>query len=130
MTRSKIGAKISCAFIGNVINRLRMWTVCNYMHRVSKRSIFSYVVLKMSTIWLAKDTVFLMRLAGIFPCDLRYTSNCQTYCLAANSRVVHVRTAHEYARTHTRQYQYGWTKSTNIKTFKCDGDGGGGEVVV
>ena len=21
---------------------------------------------------------------------------------------------------------YGWTKSTNIKTFKCDGDGGGG----
>ena len=42
-------------------------------------------------------------------------------------------------RTRTRQCQYGWTKSTNIKTFECDGDlvwyiprrggggGGGGE---
>ena len=38
--------------------------------------------------------------------------------------MVHVRTV--YARTPTRQCQYGWTKSTNIKTFKCDGDGGGG----
>ena len=75
---SKIGAKISCAFIGNVINRLRMWTVSNYMHGVSEGSIFSYVGLKMSTIWLAKDRVFIMRLARIFPCDLRYTSNCQT----------------------------------------------------
>ena len=36
--------------------------------------------------------------------------------------VVHVRTAHEYARTPTRHCQYGWTKSTNIKTFKYDGD--------
>ena len=56
----------------------------------------------------------------------------------AQTYVVHVRTAHEYARTRTRQCQYGWTKSTNIKTFKCDGDlvlyirgreggGGGGE---
>ena len=44
----------------------------------------------------------------------------------AQTYVVHVRTAHEYARTPTRQCQYGWTKSTNIKTFKCDG----GEVVV
>ena len=33
--------------------------------------------------------------------------------------VVHVRTVNEYARTPT---QYGWTKCTNIKTFKCDGD--------
>ena len=41
--------------IGNVINRLRMWTISNYMHRVSEGSIFSYVGLKMSTIWLAKD---------------------------------------------------------------------------
>ena len=50
----------------------------------------------------------------------------------AQAYVVHVRTAHEYARMRTRQCQYGWTKSTNIKTFKCDGDlvlyirGGGG----
>ena len=46
----------------------------------------------------------------------------------AQTYVVHVRTAHEYARTPTRhsQCQYGWTKCTNIKTFKCDGDGGGG----
>ena len=73
MTRSKIGAKLSCAFIGNVINRLRMWTISNYVHRVSEGSIFSYVGLKMSMIWLAKDTVFIMRLARIFPCDLRYT---------------------------------------------------------
>ena len=41
----------------------------------------------------------------------------------AQMYVVHVRTAHEYARTPTRQCQYGWTKSTNIK---CDGGGGGG----
>ena len=41
----------------------------------------------------------------------------------AQTYVVHVRTAHEYARTPTRQCQYGWTKSTNIN---CDGDGGGG----
>ena len=50
--------------------------------------------------------------------------------------MVHVRTAHEYARMRTRQCQYGWTKSTNVETFKCDGDlvlyirgrvGGGGE---
>ena len=40
----------------------------------------------------------------------------------AQTYVVHVRTAHEYARTRTLQCQYGWTKSTNIKTFKCDGD--------
>ena len=46
--------------------------------------------------------------------------------------MVHVRTAHEYARTRTRQCQYGWTKSANIKTLNCDGDlvfhrrGGGG----
>ena len=51
----------------------------------------------------------------------------------AQTYVVHVRTAHEYARTRTRQCQYGWTKSTNIKTFKCDGDlalyiRGGGEL--
>ena len=52
----------------------------------------------------------------------------------AQTYVVHVRTAHEYARTPTRQRQYGWSKSTNMKTFKCDGDlvlyrrgrGGGG----
>ena len=36
---------------------------------------------------------------------------------------LHVRTAHEYARTPTQQCQYGWAKSI---TFKCDGDGGGG----
>ena len=35
---------------------------------------------------------------------------------------MYVSTAHEYARTRTRQCQYGWTKSTNIKTFKSDGD--------
>ena len=29
--------------IGNVINRLRMWTISSYMHRVSEGSIFSYV---------------------------------------------------------------------------------------
>ena len=45
-----------------------------------------------------------------------------------------VHTAHEYARTHMLRCQYEWTKSTNIKTFKCDGDlvlyrGGGGGVV-
>ena len=33
----------------------------------------------------------------------------------AQTYVVHVCTAHEYARTPTRQCQYGWTKSTNSR---------------
>ena len=46
----------------------------------------------------------------------------------AQTYVVHIRTctAHEYARTPTRKCQYGWTKCTNIKTFKCDGERRGG----
>ena len=37
--------------------------------------------------------------------------------------MVHVRTAHEYARTPTRQCQYGWTKSTNILNVMVTGEG-------
>ena len=51
----------------------------------------------------------------------------------AQTYVVHVRTAHEYAKTRTRQCQYGWTKSTILKllnvmvtSFCIDGRGGGG----
>ena len=32
--------------IGNVINRLRMWTISNYMHRVSEGSISRMLDLK------------------------------------------------------------------------------------
>ena len=43
--------------------------------------------------------------------------------------MVHVRTAHEYAWTPTRQCQYGWTKSINVTvTSLCMDGGGGGEL--
>ena len=39
-------SKYLCLNIGNVINRLRMWTISNYMHRVSEGSISRMLDLK------------------------------------------------------------------------------------
>ena len=63
-----------------------MRTISSYMHRVSEGNIFSYVGLQMSTIWLAKDTVFIIKLAHnfleIYGIHLSTKPNaCHTACL-------------------------------------------------